>query len=107
MREFSADDVRALIVSRLHASILEAGFDPAMLADDFDVLTSGVIDSIGLVELLAAVEQEIGFSLDLTNLDPENLTVLGPLCRYIEQQCFQFIEEKLFSARLGNQALMK
>ena len=73
-----------MILSRFHASISEAGFDPDALDDNFDLLTSGVIDSIGLVELIAAIEQQFGITLDLADMDPENLTVLGPLCKYIE-----------------------
>jgi acyl carrier protein len=103
MRVVSAERVRSFIVSRLHTSILEADFDPAALGDDFDILTSGVIDSIGLVELVVAVEQEFGLTLDLADLDPESLTVLGPLSRYIEEQSPQAGDEGSFRESSGNQ----
>jgi acyl carrier protein len=62
------------------------GLVPAELTDDFDLLTSGLIDSLGIVELIAALERELEITIDLSELDPEQLTTLGPLSRYIESQ---------------------
>ena len=82
----SGKSVRALILSHLEQSIIELGLEPSTIPDDFDLLTSGVIDSLGIVELVAAVEQQLGNTVDLSELDPESLTILGPLSRYIERQ---------------------
>ncbi len=82
----SCGSVKSLILTRLGPSITEMGLVPADINDDFDLLTSGVIDSLGIVELIGAIEQELGIALDLSELDPENLTILGPLSRYIEMQ---------------------
>jgi acyl carrier protein len=82
----SAEHVRALILSRLRDSMLEIGLDPSTVDDDFDLLTEGVIDSLGVVELIGVIEQQLGFAIDLSDLEPEHLTVLGPLSRYIETQ---------------------
>jgi acyl carrier protein len=89
MSSGSGESIKALILARLGASLIEMGLVPTALGDDFDLLTSGVIDSLGIVELLAALEQQLGISIDLSELDPENLTTLGPLSRYIENQYLQ------------------
>jgi acyl carrier protein len=85
----SGESVKSLILARLGPSLVEMGLAAAALTDDFDLLTSGVIDSLGIVELLAALEQQLGMVIDLSELDPENLTILGPLSHYIENQYLQ------------------
>jgi acyl carrier protein len=82
----SAEQVRTFILTRLEHPMLEAGFNPAEVGDDFDLLTSGVTDSIGIVELLASIEEHVGVSLDFSEMDPENLTVLGRLAEHVEKQ---------------------
>jgi acyl carrier protein len=89
MSSGSGESVKSLILARLEPSIVGMGLVPAAITDDFDLLTSGVIDSLGIVELIAAIEQELGVVIDLSELDPENLTILGPLSRYIETQYLQ------------------
>ena len=93
----SGEYVRSLILSRLEQSLLDAGLDPAMVDDDLDLLTGGVIDSLGVVELISAIEQQLGVELDLTELDPEQLTVLGPLSRFIENQYAQSTQSRRFA----------
>jgi len=90
----SGESVKSLILARLGPSLVEIGLAPGALTDDFDLLTSGVIDSLGIVELLAALEQQLGVAIDLSELDPENLTILGPLSRYIETQYLQSALER-------------
>ncbi|WP_331720423.1 phosphopantetheine-binding protein [Streptomyces sp. NBC_00209] len=42
------------------------------LADDQDLLSSGAIDSLGLLKLIAWVEERFGLAVDDTDLDPNN-----------------------------------
>jgi acyl carrier protein len=83
MSGVSAEQVRALIISRLESSILAAGRKLADLPDDLDLLTEGIIDSVDIVELISTVEQTFGIVIDFSELDPEQLTVLGSFCRYV------------------------
>ena len=55
----------------------------ADVPDDFDFLLSGVIDSFGILEMITAIENEFQIQLDLSLLDAENITRIGPLTRYI------------------------
>ena len=64
---------------------------PEALADDFDFLLNGVIDSFGILEMISALEEAFQIELDLAALDAEQITVLGPLSRYVaERGCFRF-----------------
>jgi acyl carrier protein len=56
------------------------------LSDDCDLLLSGMIDSMGLLELMGALEEFSGSNIDFEILDPEEMTIVGPLCRFVSQQ---------------------
>ncbi|MER7412783.1 MULTISPECIES: acyl carrier protein [Streptomyces] len=45
---------------------------PQQLADDHDLLSDGVIDSLGVLKLIAWVEDRFGLAVDDTDLDPDN-----------------------------------
>jgi acyl carrier protein len=79
----SADAVREFVVGELAAPLRESGFDPHGVGADFDLLTSGVVDSLGMLELVVAVNERFDLDLDFEGLDPEQLTILGPLSEYV------------------------
>jgi acyl carrier protein len=79
----TAEQVRSLLISRYSAQIRAKVPDPAETPDSFDFLLEGVIDSFGVLEMVGAVESEFGIELDMSGLPAEQMTVLGPLVRYI------------------------
>ena len=87
MNRLEATVVRSFLLSLLEGPLALLGLDPKDAPDDFDLLTRGVVDSLGFIELITAVERHFDIQIDFENLDPEEFTVLGPFCRYIEQQC--------------------
>ena len=86
MKLITAEEIRTFILSRLQGQLEAKGLCPSSVPDDFDLLTEGVINSMGMVELVVAVEQQFATRLDFDELDPESLTIVGPLCRYIEER---------------------
>lgn len=56
------------------------------LPEDCDLLLSGMIDSMGLLDLVAAIQEFAGREIDFEILDPEEMTIVGPLCRFVSQQ---------------------
>ena len=79
----TAGDVRAFVVADLADALRENGIDPATVGDDFDLLTSGVIDSFGILELIADVNDHFGIEIDFEELDPEGLTIVGQFSAYV------------------------
>jgi acyl carrier protein len=77
------ESVRALIGDLFADALVAGGYSPDALPDDLDLLAAGIIDSLGLMELVAALETAMEVELDFEDLDPENLTVVGPLCRFV------------------------
>lgn len=86
MRRVTADQVRAIMLAGLETQLMALELKPQDIGDDFDLLTEGVIDSLGIIELIANVEKHIGIKVDFEDLDPENLTVVGPFCRFVAEK---------------------
>jgi acyl carrier protein len=86
MTPVSAEQVRAFVLASLEPSLREIGVSPNAVEDSFDLHGSGVIDSFGLIELVAAVEEAFSLDIDFEDLDPDDLTVVGPLCRYVAER---------------------
>ena len=85
MTEISSESVRAFLVGQYGSQIRGKGFDPGGLPDDFDFLLKGVIDSLGVLQMIGELEKRFQIELDMSNLDPEQLTILGPLSRYVAE----------------------
>lgn len=75
--------VRTAILEHVAGTLAGHGFDPAEVGDDFNLLESGVVDSFGVLELVTAMEELFGLSLDLEDVEPVNLTTVGPLTRLV------------------------
>jgi acyl carrier protein len=56
---------------------------PEELNDDHDLLSDGVIDSLGLLKLIAWVENEFGLSVDDTALDPNNFRSVNAIDQFV------------------------
>jgi len=84
MSVVTADDVRRFVISELEASFKENGVDTGAVADSFDLMKMGIIDSIGLITLLGSIDDRFGIEVDYEDMDTDDITVIGPLCRYIE-----------------------
>lgn len=83
MNYFTSDMVREFLVKRYAGSIEALGYDPAAVPDDFDFLVTGVIDSFGILEMISSIEDEFKVRLDMETLDAMEITILGPLSRYV------------------------
>ena len=85
MNDISPGRVRQFLLTRYARSITELGFDPAKIPDNFDFLLSGVIDSFGILEMVSSIEDKFHIQLDMSTLDAEQITILGPLSLYVAE----------------------
>jgi acyl carrier protein len=83
MSGVSAERIRSFVLDRLDGPLAATRLTSQSVPDDFDLLTEGIIDSFGIVELIAAVEEQFGIEVDFQDLEAEDLTVIGPFCRYV------------------------
>jgi acyl carrier protein len=79
----TAAEVKAMIVSLLQPALAASGRTVLAFTDQTDLRAEGLIDSLGFVELLAGLEQQLGGPVDIADLDPERLTNLGALSQHI------------------------
>jgi acyl carrier protein len=59
---------------------------PADLSDDCDLMLSGYVDSLGLLELITAIQDHFGREIDFDDLDAEQMTIVGPLKRFVAEK---------------------
>jgi acyl carrier protein len=78
--------VRGLILEACGPALTDFGIDPATAPGDLDLRGSGMIDSLGFVEIIVALEEQLGIEIDLEAMDPEQITVLGPLAAHVAAQ---------------------
>jgi acyl carrier protein len=86
MKTVTADDVREFLLNRYREQITARGVNVAQVPDSYDLLTEGIIDSMGLLEMVGALEEHLGFEVDLESLDAGQLTLIGPFSRYVAQR---------------------
>ena len=62
------------------------GEQMSSLADDTSFMESGVIDSTGVLELVAFLEETYEFKVEDEEMVPENLDTIGNLCAFVERK---------------------
>ena len=83
----SVENVRSFLISYLSNKIESEGKElENNLPDDYDLLLNGVIDSTGLLELILSLEEHFGVPIDFEELDAEEITVVGPFCRFVANE---------------------
>jgi acyl carrier protein len=83
MNEITPEIVRQFLSVKYLDRIEPLGLNFAEIPDDFDLLLSGVIDSFGILEMISSIEEEFQVELDLVALDAEQITIVGPLSRFV------------------------
>lgn len=51
---------------------------------DTDLLDSGLLDSLGLVEMIAAIEKQFGIVVDLMDLELDDVRTVEAIARLVE-----------------------
>jgi len=80
------DEIWNFILNHIKESLIENGIDEKEINSDFDLMKSGLIDSIGFIQLISAIDEHFDIEIDFEGLDTEKLTMIGPLCKYIDEQ---------------------
>lgn len=72
--------VRGFIISNFYVS------DPATLADGTSLLESGTVDSTGILEVIAFLEDEFRITVEDHEMVPENLDSVNNLEQYVAKK---------------------
>ena len=79
----TSQQIRAFIFSQFETEFTRRELTLADLNADFDLLTQGIVDSLGVLDLVSALEDAFGIQIDLAELDAESLTLVGPLSDHV------------------------
>lgn len=76
------------VAQRVRQFITENFFvsDPSSLADDASLITGGVVDSTGLLEVIAFLESEYGISIVDQEMVPDNLETVGRIAAFVARK---------------------
>jgi len=73
-----------------HASEVRSFVSETFFVDDFadddSFLQTGIIDSTGMMELVAFLERRFGIKIADEELVPENLDSLANVCRFVSRK---------------------
>lgn len=72
--------VRQFIISNFYVA------DPASLADGTSLLESGTVDSTGILEVIAFIEDEFSIKVEDQEMVPENLDSVNNLEKYVTKK---------------------
>ena len=87
MNRATPDNVRIFVADFLNRKLKDRGQDPLSdLPDDYDVLLTGALDSLAFVEMMMAAGEHFVGEIDFEHLDPEKMTIVGPLCLFVSEQ---------------------
>lgn len=79
--------VRAMLLDVVNRRLKELNREQiADLPDGYNLMSSGLIESLYLIELMSDVSEHFGREIDFAELDPEEMTIVGPLCAFITEQ---------------------
>ena len=73
------NQIRAFVTSNFYV-------DPTTLKDEQSLLDSGVIDSTGVLEMIAFIEETFGFIVDDMEMLPENLDSIDRIANFVARK---------------------
>ena len=85
MHAYKAADIREHILKKYAEEFSSIGIEHDAVSDDYDLMDEGIIDSLGLIELIGDIEKKFSLKIDFEDLDADQMTIIGPFCRYVEE----------------------
>ena len=83
MKSITNSEVREFLLRHYGSALMERSLVPNNIPDNFDFLGEGIVDSLGILDMVSSVEREFGVQLDMEKIAPEELTILGPFCSFV------------------------
>jgi acyl carrier protein len=71
----------ASVLTWIREHKLLRNLEATAITEDTDLMANGLLDSMGLIDLLLFVEEQTGRSIDLKVVEPKDICVVKNLCR--------------------------
>lgn len=62
------------------------GTEEVLAEPDLDLFAAGIIDSMGFVEMLFALEEELGLMVPPTDVDREELSSVNKILAFVQER---------------------
>jgi acyl carrier protein len=79
------NEVRLFLIEHFADAIAAKRVSFEDIGDDFDLLREGIVDSLGVIEMISAVEERFGVTVDFEMMGTTGLTLIGPFSRFVAQ----------------------
>jgi len=79
----TADRIEALIVDFVRAELLDADDEVTAIDVDENLFTSGLVDSVGIMRLIAHLQRELGVDVPPRDLTPDNFRTIRVMTDYL------------------------
>jgi acyl carrier protein len=83
MNQLNIASVREFLLDFVDERLSVRGYSTSEVDDEFDLLVSGVIDSLAFLEMTVALQERFEVEFDYEEIDPVQLSIVGPLCHYV------------------------
>jgi acyl carrier protein len=77
-----------MVQERIKQFIVENFYvtDPGRIEEETSLINEGIVDSTGMLEVIAFLESEFGIPIADTDMTPQNLETLGRIVRFVEKK---------------------
>ncbi len=82
MSMITAENIKEFLLKKFEPVLRDQGMGLDKVTDDFDFFAEGIVDSVGVLNLISDVEKTFNVKLDMEQMDAEQMTIVGPFCRY-------------------------
>lgn len=76
-------EVREFVLEYLKNKDTSLKLESLQIDDSFDFLEIGIIDSMGLLEMISSLEEQFGITVDFEEMDTDEFTILGSFSQYV------------------------
>ncbi|MFO8128644.1 MAG: acyl carrier protein [Bacteroidales bacterium] len=78
---------KKLIIKKLQARLITFGIKASEVKDDFDLVKSGLMDSMSFVDFVGQLEEEMGRELDFDEMtDDDSITTVKGLGKFFDEE---------------------
>ena len=81
MNQVPETELIDVVIHWLHENAHTNGFAELEITPETDLIASGLLTSLGIIDLLVFIEGRTNCRIDLTDVEPSEFSVIEGLCR--------------------------
>ncbi len=85
MNSITPAQVKDFLKRHFQDRLRAKGIDPESMDDNFSLVAAGIVDSFGVMDTLLTIEREFRIEIDIENLNPDDIPIVGRFCKYVAE----------------------